>query len=175
MRYFGADIDEQLRKWHDGEFKQEFREKYGTEAAAATQIVRPEWRHLVRFGEPVPMDWMYNLYIPGSRPEGELQQNVYFKMQFTLATGMNSAEARYHTDLLQPGMFPYAGAGIHRGYLGGTSGLLEESDWWVFCRIVDKLADLRAVAAAPAIAASKARVRDWKHLLGDPANLRPAS
>ena len=80
---------------------------------------------------------------------------------------MPSSEARNRPDLVEPGDFPWEGAGVYRGYLGGVSGFKEESDWWTYCRIVDKLIELRAAVGQRAIQASKDRVEGMKYMEGD--------
>lgn len=100
--------------------------------------------------------------------------NILNKLRFCLRTGLNSDQAHYQQGLVLPGDFPWAGAGWHRGILGGVSGLNEESDWWVFCRCVDKLLELQKAFIKPRIDASDEdkfpdRSIDAKYLLDEPA------
>jgi hypothetical protein len=37
-------------------------------------------------------------------------------------------EGEFAAELVEPGDFPWEGVGIYRGYTGGVSGLVEESD-----------------------------------------------
>ena len=77
-----------------------------------------------------------------SYSEGSARENVERKLRFSLRTGLNSSEAKYHRHLVLPGDFPYEGAGRHRGIWGGVSGLQEEQDWWVFRRCTDMFIEL---------------------------------
>ena len=102
-------------------------------------------------------------------PEG-LLMNVVGKIRFYLRTGRNSVEALTRPDLVEPGDFPFEGAGEYRGYEGGVSGGRQESDWRWFCEIVDRYIELRVAAAKPAIEACKARRPGWKYLPNENPN-----
>lgn len=169
--YFGVDIDAMLQAWFSEIFIPELREKYGEDVKLAAIILGalplldvkatslselPHQHILVTSGD---------LDVVGSS-EG-LVANVEHKLEFVLRTGLPSSFARQRPDLVEPGDFPWAGAGIYKSYPGGVSGLNEESDWWAYERIVDKLIELRSAAAEAAIAASKARAEGWRYLEGD--------
>ena len=119
----------------------ELKTKYGDAIAFYLAIldvgVEHDWREalntvLLEYGTPK---------IDGS--EGGTRENVERKLRFSLRTGLNSSEAKYHRHRILPGDFPYEGAGCHRGFWGGVSGLQEEQDWWIFRRCVDMLVELR--------------------------------
>lgn len=159
--YFGEEVDIALQNWFIDEFSSVLRQKYGEGAEVSVVIVDPKsnWQ------QPLPS------YISCGNADdprySDLVENVEHKLRFVLRTGLNSSEAATRPDLVEPGDFPYEGAGYYRGYCGGASGLNEESDWWVFRRTVDKLIELRALAASPAIAASKNRVPGMKFMEGE--------
>ena len=161
--YFGIRIDFVLRDWFQEAFLPELREKYGDDVQIAA-IVAPHqyWA--------IPEECFAHLPQPILSSTGgtavELGENVRRKLRFVLRTGLPSSFARQRPDLVEPGDFPWAGAGVYKGYVGGVSGLNEESDWWAFERIVDRLIELRTAAALPAIQASKDRIEGWKYLEG---------
>ncbi len=169
ITYFGVHIDAMLQAWFGEIFVPELRHKYGndTEVAALVlvdtpwlspevQLEKMEARHLLLSSD--------NERVTGD--EG-LLENVRRKLSFVLRTEMPSSFARQRPDLVEPGDFPWAGAGTYKGYTGGVSGLNEESDWWAYERIIDQLIKLRAEAAQAAIAASKERVEGWRYLEGE--------
>lgn len=94
-------------------------------------------------------------------PEGR-DVNVMRKLAFVYRTGLDSSEALKNPDLLEPGDLPIAGAGIHRGYVGGVSGFEQEVDWKVFCIIVDRYILLRQNAVLPVLQATLDEVRGGK-------------
>jgi hypothetical protein len=163
QEYFGEEIDVALQNWLMDEFKAVLHRKYGEDAEVGVVILDPaasySWQNRIA-GD----------YISCGNADdprySELVENVEHKLRFVLRTGLNSSEATIRPDLVEPGDFPYEGAGFYRGYCGGASGLNEETDWWVFRRTVDKLIELRSAAAAPAIAASKGRVPGMKFMEG---------
>lgn len=163
---FGVDVDRQVLNWWEG-YKSTVRQRYGDGANVMVYVLDPtrdhEWR--------MPLaGWLYRLVSSAEDLDG-LMTNIAGKLQFCLRTGLNSVEAEKRFDLLEPGDFPWEGAGFYRGYVGGASGLNKESDWRVFCEVVDQVIVYRAAAAARAVEASRAKVPDWKYLDGDLAEL----
>ncbi|HSX01598.1 MAG TPA: hypothetical protein VLF67_05135 [Candidatus Saccharimonas sp.] len=159
---FGAPIGDAFLDWFHNQFVPQMKAKYGPDFEFAT-IIRRHDRSIdvaVANGEGEKF----------TGPEG-LFANIEHKLAFVDRTGLNSSEARNRPDLVEPGDFPFEGAGTYRGYTGGVSGGKEESDWWIFCQVVDRWIELRASSAAPAIAACKDRQPGWKYLLGDPDTL----
>jgi hypothetical protein len=173
MNLFGADIDNALIIWWNDIFVPELKAKYGDDFSFAAFVLRN--------GHQVRWDWRPEASVCYARLSAGDQQrindaeglfaNAFHKLRFTLRTSLNSSMARTRPDLLEPGDFPFAGAINYRNYVGSGSGLSEESDGWVMERIIDKIIELRSAAAAPAVAASKARVAGWKYLDGNPADL----
>ncbi len=165
--YFGMNLQSRMQAWFSASFYFEvLRRKYGDGCMIAGAILDSTLQH----------DWqdpLANMAVclqHGTEeriggPEG-LLANVQGKLHFCLRTRLNSSEARLRPDLLEPGDFPYEGAGFYRGYAGGVSGLSEEQDWWVFCRMVDEYIEFRASAAERFVVASKARKPGMKYLAG---------
>jgi hypothetical protein len=77
----------------------------------------------------------------GMAPDGTME-NVGGKLRFVLREGMDSVEAETSLHLVQPGDFPWQGAGTYRGFTGGVSGRTKREDWLIFCHLVDHLIDL---------------------------------
>lgn len=152
----------ELNEWFDGEFTRDFHEKYGDEAEISVVIFDGSIN-----GNPVP-GWQRGIGTDAKidGPEG-LTSNVLHKGRFVLRTGLDSSEARNHPELVEPGDFPWEGAGTYRGKKGGASGLNEESDWWVFRRVVDKYWEIRANVGQRGIQASKDRVEGMKYMEGE--------
>lgn len=165
--YFGSNIDAEIQEWFRVPFQDEMIEKYGEDTQLAAMILPPMRLSLI----PQLVSCSYGLVLVSHDDEkvlgsDGLVDNVIHKLNFVLRTGLPSSEARLRPDLVEPGDFPRAGAGIYRGYTGGVSGLHEESDWWAFQRLIDRLIEFRATAALPAINASKERVPGMKYMLG---------
>ncbi len=167
--HFGADIDAMLQAWFQQTFVPELREKYGEDAEVAVLILgQVPWLRKASCLEDFQLQHVLSSGDSSNIAGNEgLRANVEHKLKFVMRTGLPSSFARQRPDLVEPGDFPWAGAGTYKGYTGGVSGLNEESDWWVFERIIDKLIELRATAAKPAIAASKNRAEGWKYLEGE--------
>lgn len=77
----------------------------------------------------------------GLAPDGTME-NVDAKLHFVVREGLDSVEAETHLYLVQPGDFPFQGAGTYRGFTGGVSGRTKREDWMIFCHLVDYLIDL---------------------------------
>ena len=171
--YFGVDVDQQLIDWILSEFADELGRKYGRLDLAGNHVC-PDFGVTIEKDDP---SWPFN-YAYGNSASSEEEEgffdNIEGKLRFHRRTGLPSSEARTRPDLIEPGDFPYAGAGTYRGYTGGVSAFSEEADWWVFCRIVDKYIELRAVVATAAIQVSRSTPRPvgMKYLQG--IDLAPA-
>ncbi len=172
MIHFGVDVKQQLIDWIEGEFAAELVAKYGKgNTDFWVTICPPATLTYISTLSDAEMESMLIEYGHGSAEEMEgeegLQENVERKLTFVARTGLPSSEARNRPDLVERGDFPWEGAGIYRGYFGGVSGFKEESDWWAFCRIVDKLIELRVAVGQRAIKASKDRLPGMKYMKGE--------
>jgi len=158
--YFGVPVNDQLAAWIDDEFAHQLSVKYDRDIAFAVKINTAGALCGVHESSSLPpvFQHIYGERAKSENPEGYLD-NIDGKLRFVYRTGLPSSEARNRPDLLEPGDFPAEGAGTYRGYTGGVSAFKEETDWWVFCRIVDKLIELRSSAANSAIVASKSKDR----------------
>jgi len=167
---FGVDVGGQFRKWFEEEYLPGFHDSHGDGAEIVVCILDSTQTH----------DWRNPLgslayRLDGSDdveriegPEG-LSANVAGKLAFHLRTGLPSRVAAHRPDLVEPGDVPLEGAGEYEGYTGGASGLPDGADdWFVFVACVSKLIELRAAAAAKALAASKAREPGMKYLGASP-------
>ncbi len=153
---FGRDIDAEYQAWIAGELQAEFFDRYGVEATFAGVILDNRTRWSWDWTNPLA-HVLHQVSIGSPERVRELVRNIGGKLHFVLRENEDSVVAESRHDLLEPGDFPFQGAGTYRGYTGGVSGLLSESDWWLFCRLVDKLIELRAEAAKPAVMACKNR------------------
>ena len=139
--------------WFRTAGKAEFKNKYGQDAELSLVILRQGFVHDWR--DPLKEAAVWSTDFDKGDGEGGFVMNVERKLHFSLRTGLNSVEARYNKHLILPGDFPYQGAGWHRGFTGGVSGLKEESDWWVFCFCVDRHGDLLRAKAGCLLRASR--------------------
>lgn len=162
MSEYGGDLTTLMEQWFVAEFLPEFYKKYGKDAEIAVFIansaVRLDWTD--PFGSGTPGGVVLG-NVTGNRMT-ELIDNVVGKLRFVLRTGRPSADARHRPDLLEPGDFPFEGAGTYMGRTGGASGLMEESDWWVFKRVVEQYNKLRAELTKSAVDACANRDRNLK-------------
>lgn len=147
MQYFGMNIDYGLGRWVRNVLGPSVVNKYGKDTAFVAVILPTSARVGGDVDELMEQAIVISYGHVKEGPQG-LQENVLHKLQWCLRTGMNSAEANYHPELLEEGDYPYEGAGCHRGFWGGVSGLHEESDWWVFKQIVDQLIGMRLSASS---------------------------
>lgn len=153
---FGVDIDAELLDWWYEEYLPELRRRHGDDINVATVVLDPMMYDLLDWERSLAQE-LYRL-VSGDRDSevfaGEvgLVANIGGKLAFVLRTGLDSLEAEKRPDLVEPGDFPWEGAGTYRGYKGGTSGLAKESDWRVFMDVVDKTIELRAAAAQTPLA-----------------------
>jgi len=145
-----------MNAWFTTEFMPEFHKKYGKDAEIAVVILRNDVT--VDWANPLDDSPLVLANVKERRWE-ELVDNIAGKLRFVLRTGRNSADARHRPDLLEPGDFPFEGAGAYMNRTGGASGLMEESDWWVFKRVVEQYNKLRAKYTAPAVEACANRDR----------------
>jgi hypothetical protein len=171
MAHFGVNVKQQLIDWIEGEFAAELVAKYGEGNTDFFVMVAPagSMSYLLSYlADDLDALLVYGHGDPELMQGDEgLEANVTHKMCFVARTGLPSSEACIRPDLVEPGDFPWEGAGVYRGYFGGVSGLKEESDWWVFRRIVDKLIELRAAVGQQAIQASKDRLPGMKYMKGE--------
>lgn len=176
--YFGVDVNAQMQEWWAQEYLPDFKKKYG-DYPIYVPVLDPE-AALPHFW-PSPFDYLLLTLVDGTNeklygPEG-LRANVAGKLAPVLRCGLKRsgliAEPEY-IHLLAPGDFPHDGAGEHRGYKGGASGLPHGTDdFKVFTDVIDQLIVFRTAAAKAAYAASVARQPGWRYLNAD--GLPPAT
>jgi hypothetical protein len=164
--YFGVDIDAAMQEWWQG-YTVGFHREFGEEAAILVQVFDSRQPNLYTVGcaPLVRYDFRtgpFNTHFIGQ--EG-LQENIERKFYAIQRLGERSLIFEERPDLLEPGDFPYDGAGIYRNYPGGASGLPTGAlDWRVFADVVDVLIEMRSAAAARAVNASKGDLPGWKYL-----------
>jgi hypothetical protein len=170
LDYFGDTITDWVDEL-DPYFSQMMKEEYNGASAAALILLPgrlPRWTDIGSSSETetLSLDVPLIRLVVGDDDDrvAELAVNVEHKLRFVLRTGLDSSEAVTRPDLVEPGDFAFAGAGHYRGYTGGVSGLKQESDWWVFCRLVDRLIGIRTRLARAAMGASKNRLEGWKFM-----------
>lgn len=144
---FGVNVEEQFLAWFHGEFTEKFHKRFPEAEGLTLLILNPEtWIDSVQYHYS-PADEILVEAVIGDQDkasaDGGTNQNVLGKLRFVLRTTQDSRLAEDElVYLLQPGDFPYEGAGEHRHFFGGVSGLAKEDDWRVFCECVDKLIEL---------------------------------
>lgn len=168
LLYFGVDIQAQLSEWWFGQKLPELRRRFGNNINLYFALLDPTSIDMYDPGSPLeemlyelashegelaPDDDAYDLFYG---PTG-LRANVGGKLRFVMRTGRDSDVAETRPDLLEPGDFPFEGAGTYYEYRGGVSGLKKEDDGMVFREIVEKVIELRAAAAQVAVDACKGR------------------
>lgn len=143
--HFGIDVKSRFDAWFHGEFADEFKERWPKKGIT---LVLLDMDNLFLLHEHWQDPLTHLLYVDflgdeesHKKTDGTLE-NVGGKLQYVLRTGNNSVEAQTDFAGLRPGDFPWQGAGEHRGFLGGVSGLAKEEDWEVFRRCVNKLIEL---------------------------------
>jgi hypothetical protein len=169
---WGVDVNAQLQDWWSSTYLPgHFFPTHGSTARILVEIYDStvpfrEWK----LDNPPILHFLEAGDVDHDDPEG-LAANVRGKFRITMRLGIDSKDSSgfgTRLDLLEPGDFPHKGAGEHRNYCGGASGLdTGTKDWDVFTDVVDYLIILRSAAAAPAVAASRARLPGWKYLRGE--------
>lgn len=164
--YFDVDVMEEFRRWWHTEGAAEYEAKYGNTAMAFV-VLNPASTSYYIVERPLD-ESLYELLVAPrgtgadefdalfSGPTG-LLNNVAGKLRFVIRTGQNSVQAETQEWLLEPGDFPFEGAGIYRGFTGGVSGLANQDNWKVFCWLIDKFVEIRRAAARAAIERMKNR------------------
>lgn len=169
MPSYGGDLTLLMEEWFDAVFLPEFYKKYGEDADIAVVILRTGVT-IDTFELHADSGALILSNANADRTQ-ELTANVAGKLRFVLRTGRPSSDARHRPDLLEAGDFPFEGAGTYMNRTGGASGLMEESDWWVFKRVVEAYNKFRAGLVMPAVEACVNRDRSQpetsdKFLLG---------
>lgn len=160
-RYFGVDVGRIMQEFFDGVFVPLTVAANGDKPFVVMVLDDRKGNDDSR--RSISCDYGDTRMIIG--PEG-LYANVKHKLNFVLRTGMNSSEARSYPHLVEPGDFPYGGAGRAYGFVGGCSGFSEEQDWKVFLNFANKLREVRSAAACAAIKACEEGVPGMKYLMG---------
>lgn len=161
MDYFGTDPATPVAQWWSGTFQQVIDSKF-PQCTLAVLVLRTDVVHDWR--DPATPDTVLLDLRCGEGDTDLLVANIRHKLHFTLRTGLDSMHARRSGHLIEPGDFPHGGAVTHRGFAGGASGLLEESDAWVAQQVIDQLILVRAEIARTAVAASLAGAPGWAYL-----------
>jgi hypothetical protein len=143
LKRFETYLDsEEFKKWLEDEFPPTDPEHVSPISAV---ILDNDFRRFWDWRTPLKhVLWQYVLSgdtAAALAPDGTIQ-NVGGKLRFVLRENKNSVEAQTHLYLVQPGDFPFQGAGTHRGFTGGVSGRKQEEDWAIFCHLVDHLISL---------------------------------
>jgi len=166
--YFGTDLATAVRQWWSETFLAEVEKKFPG-ASLAVVLLRSDVAHDWR--DPGAADSVLLELRHGDGDTDQLVANIHHKLHFTLRTGLDSIHARRNPHLIEAGDFPHGGAVSHRGFFGGVSGLVEESDAWLAQQVIDQLVTIRARVAKSAVAASLAGAPGWSYL---PNEIPPA-
>ena len=161
MEYFGTDLAEVTAQWWVETFAGVLDTKFAG-AALAVVVLRSEATHDWR--NPTAESSVLVELRHGPGDTDPFVTNAAHKLRFTLRTGLDSADARRYSHLIEPGDFPHGGAVTHRGVTAGVSGLTEESDAWVAQQVIDHLIEVRREIADAAVAASLRHVPGWTYL-----------
>ena len=161
MDYFGTDLASAVQQWWSDTYAPVVDRKFPG-ASLAVVVLRSDVVHDWR--DPGAGDSVLLELRHGGGDTDPLVANVHHKLHFTLRTGLDSIHARRRPHLIEPGDFPHGGAVNHRGFFGGVSGLLEESDAWLAQQVIDQLLTIRARIADAAVAASLAGAPGWSYL-----------
>jgi hypothetical protein len=171
--YFGVDVEALMREWFYATFVPAVIADYGDSPFAVVVLsnrVRHDWTNPFKSGS-VLLRFAYGSEEKVNGEEG-LYANVERKLRFVLRTGLDSSWSETHPHLLEPGDFPYRGAGTANDFVGGVSGFSQDQDWAVFERFTSAFTDVRESAAMNAVAECIARVPGMKYLGGTPATPR---
>ena len=142
---FGVNVHDMFMDWFDGEFAEMFEGRFPDKGMTLVVLkndnlveLEQNWRYpqgfeliVAHMGDEAVATTKDGTY-----------DNVKGKLRFVVRTGRNSVAAETQQNLVQPGDFPWEGAGNYMGYIGGVSGLAKEEDWEMFCICVDKLIEL---------------------------------
>ena len=161
MHHFGTDLEAAVQGWWSTVFQAVAQEKFPSSTLAVVVLrsdVVHDWR------DPAVAGTALLELRHGDGDTDLLVRNIQHKLHFTLRTGLDSMHARRNPQLIEPGDFPHGGAVAHRGFVGGASGLVEESDVWVVQQVIDQLVVIRADAARKAVLASLSGADGWAYL-----------
>ncbi len=161
MDYFGTDLATAVEAWWSGTFVPVVERKF-PQASLAVVLLRPDVAHDWR--DPGAAESVLLEIRHGGGDTDPLVANIHHKLHFALRTGLDSIHAKRYPHLIEPGDFPHGGAVSHRGFFGGVSGLVEESDAWLAQQVIDQLIVIRTGIAQAAVAASLAGAPGWSYL-----------
>jgi hypothetical protein len=183
---FGVNVRDMFMKWFDGEFTENFAERFPDKEGLTLVILDPQrGLELYDLWENPLSSTLLQAYIgdeEASLEAGGTRENVERKLRFVLRTlGQGSVMAEHELAyMVLPGDFPVEGAGEHMGFYGGVSGLKKQDDWTVFTECVDKLVELlqlvneAAAARAKELSSRDDAPVDAKYLIGiDVSDLFP--
>lgn len=154
---FGHDIQQEMQEWWEQDHcPNTLAPTYGN-TPLFVLVYGPDQSPLkvMEVSDAVPLLTLaYNYDLSGPGSPDDLRNNVAGKLNFVWRTFQDSAVAERRPDLVEPGDFPYGGAGEYRSYVGGASGLPGgDKDWKVVTDVIDKLILVRGAAAEAALSA----------------------
>jgi hypothetical protein len=141
----GVNVLKMFMDWFDGEFTDEFVQHFPEKGMTLIVLksdnlieLQQNWRQPQGFRMIVAH---IGDEATATASEGTYD-NVLHKLHYVLRTGEDSVMAETRPDFVRPGDFPWEGAGMYEGYVGGVSGLAKEEDWEMYCKCIDKLIEL---------------------------------
>ena len=163
---FGVNVYDMFMDWFDREFTEMFNQRFPDKGITlvildSDDIVELErnWKFPLALGNVMIVVHVGDE--EAAKADNGTLQNVEGKLRFVLRTGRNSVEAETQQDLVRPGDFPWEGAGNHKGYIGGVSGLAKEEDTEMLRICIEKLRELlMGVNSAAMVISDNLRKRD---------------
>lgn len=155
---FGINVFEQHSKWFYGQFAADFKARFSNDKGMTLVLLDPDekcsaylnWRNSLKHQ-------ILAIYLGdelAAMGTDGTYENVGGKLQYCLREDEDSVKAETHPERVRVGDFPWEGAGVHRGWWGGVSGLKKEEDWEMFKLNVDWIVDL--IGRITAVAMKKA-------------------
>jgi hypothetical protein len=145
--HFGIDVEKRFLDWFHGEFAKEFAERFPEKKGISLVILDPDniVKVVTEWGSPLENAILVS-YLGDqeahTKADGTLQ-NVVGKLRYVLRNGEETSLEAEEDDLwVRPGDFPWEGAGEHKGFYGGVSGLDKADDWAVYTQCIDKLIEI---------------------------------
>lgn len=174
--YFGVNVHEEFTRYLVSvEFQKWLDTNYPGDTPSISFALfnndfRSEWDWRDPFGNLNHLHGMWVIWgdtADAMAPDGTMN-NVESKLRFVLREGLDSVEAETNLHLVQPGDFPWQGAGTYRGFTGGVSGRKKREDWLIYCHLINHLIDLMNQVATEAFNACEV----LRHLPNCPLRLK---